>query len=218
MDYFEVEGRTVDEALDKICEENNLHRDELEYTVIDQKKRVLGLLGKESISIKAWVKQDENKEVLNILDRICVLAGLDCSVLEHKQEDHLLSVDISGEDLSIIIGKNGEVLDALQYLINKMVNRGEATPRRIVLDADGYRERKLSSLKRLAHRSAEQVRTNGKSTILNPMNAHDRRIIHLELKEDQEVFTKSLGDGPFKRIMIGSRKSPRDNRRNKRRI
>jgi spoIIIJ-associated protein len=216
--YFEAEGKTIDDALERICEENNVKREDLEYTVVDQRKRILGFIGREVVCIKAWKKTDGNKDPLKVLGEICDLAGLDCEASSCIQENGLISVDISGEDLKIIIGKNGEVLDALQYLINKIVNRGETSPKKVILDADGYRARKITNLKRLAARSAEQVKDTGKSVVLNPMSAHDRRIIHLELKEDREVFTKSLGEGPFKKVMIGNKRVQRAPSRNRRRI
>lgn len=218
MNYYEAEGKTADEALERICEEHDLRREDLEYTVLDLKKRILGLIGREMVTVKAWKKKDGNKDPLKILEQICELAGLDCEATFYTQEDGLISVDISGKDLKIIIGKNGEVLDALQYLVNKIVNRGENTPKKVILDADGYRARKINNLKRLAARSAEEVKDTGKSVILNPMNAHDRRIIHLELKEDRDVFTRSLGEGPFKKVMIGNKKYQHGPGKSKQRI
>jgi spoIIIJ-associated protein len=217
MNVFESEGRSVEEALERLCEEHHLSPDELEYTVIDEKKKILGLIGRDSVTVKAWLKHSEDRAPARILEQICERAGFLCKISSEQQEDHVTSIELTGADLKIIIGKNGEVLDALQYLINKIVNRGVSTPRKVFLDADGYRQRKIDSLKRLAGRTAEQVKKSGKSVVLNPMNAHDRRIVHLELKEDQEVFTKSLGEGPFKKVMIGSKRNPRGHDRNKRR-
>jgi|Deesub1362B_J571_1020462.scaffolds.fasta_scaffold02790_6 spoIIIJ-associated protein len=217
MEYFEAEGRSVEEALQKICEERNLRVEDLDYTVVEQKRRLLGILGKESVTIRAWKKLDEPRDPLHVFQEICDRAGLKCKGAYVRGSEDPLTIDITGEDLGIAIGKNGEVLDALQYLVNKISNRGSPNPRKIVLDADGYRERKLANLRRLALRTAEQVKETGRSVVLNPMSAHDRRIIHLQLKEDPEVFTRSMGDGPFKKIMIGLKRGNREPRRTKRR-
>ncbi len=218
MEQFEGEGRTLEEALEGICQTHGVAREDLDYVVVDQKRRLLGFLGRDTIQVRAWLKRGGAREASAVLEKICELAGLDCTVLDHKESEETVLLEITGQDLSLIIGKNGEVLDALQHIVNKVVNRGKANPRKVVLDGDRYRERRLAGLRRLAIRSAEQVKRSGHSVILDPMNAHDRRIIHLELKEDKEVTTRSLGSGPFKKVVIASRRSDRDQVRARRGI
>jgi spoIIIJ-associated protein len=207
MDFFESEGKSVEEALQRICDEHGIPQHELDYEVMDQKKRILGLFGDETVFVKAWRKSRRHREPVEIIEKLCSLTGLECSATIHEESEGTTIINITGRDLGIIIGKNGEVLDAFQFLTRKIVNRGESEPQKIILDANGYRDRKIANLKRLALRSAKQVKATGQSLILDPMNAHDRRIIHLELKEDEEVFTKSLGEGNLKKIMIATKKS-----------
>lgn len=210
MEYFEGEGKTIEDALQQICDQQGISKDDLEYEVLEHKKRVLGIFGEGAVFVKAWKKHTVNRKPGEIVEKLCSLAGLECVTSTRQGNDDTTMINLSGPDLGIVIGKNGEVLDAFQYVTRKIANRGESEPQRIILDADGYRERKEAKLKRLALRSAKRVKQTGQSLILDPMNAHDRRIIHLELKEDREVFTKSLGEGALKKVMIASRKSQRD--------
>jgi len=101
-----------------------------------------------------------------------------------------------------VIGKNGEVLDALQYIVNKIGNRSNDLKKKILIDSEGYRSRKIERLTRLANRSAEKARKTRMPVTLHPMNAHDRRIIHLSLQNDRLLTTKSQGDGYLKKVII----------------
>ncbi len=210
MEYFEGQGRSVEEALDKISELLGVSKDALDYAVVTQKKRLLGFLGTESVQIKAWRRQEGIKRPLEVIQRILDLAGFDCTLTAQEQGDEPLLVEISGTDQAAMVGKDGEVLEALQFLTNKIVNRGRSQPVRIFLDTGGFRDRRREELKGLATRYAAQVRATGQSVALPPLNAHDRRIIHLELKDDSDLFTKSLGQGHFKKVMIGTRRSQDD--------
>lgn len=218
MEYFEGEGRTLEEALQGICETHGVAREDLDYLVLDHKKKLLGFLGRDTIQVKAWLKCSSARGASAVLEKICELAGLECAVVDVKDSEEAVLLQITGQDLNLVIGKNGEVLDALQHIINKVVNRGRLKTRKVILDGDGYRERRLAGLRRLAIRSAEQVKKSGRPVILDPMNAYDRRIIHIELKEDKDVMTRSLGSGPFKKVVIASRRSDLNQVRAKRGI
>ena len=107
-----------------------------------------------------------------------------------------------------MIGKNGEVLDALQYIVNKIGNRSNGLKKKIFIDSEGYRSRKIERLTSLANRSAEKARKTRRPVTLHPMNAHDRRIIHLSLQNDHLLTTKSQGDGYLKKVVILPKKEP----------
>jgi spoIIIJ-associated protein len=114
-----------------------------------------------------------------------------------------LVVAISGDSGGLLIGRRGQTLDALEYLINRIAGRSEdgATPR-IVVDVEGYRERRQGYLNALARRLADKVNHTGRVVTLNPMSPRDRRIVHLALQDDQTVTTRSQGDGHYRRILI----------------
>ena len=116
-----------------------------------------------------------------------------------------LTLDIKGEDLGILIGRRGETLSALQYLVNLIVSRRLKGRVGVVVDVEGYRQRRYESLRLLARRLGEQVKTTGRAVTLEPMPANERRIIHLELKDDPDLTTESMGQGEERKIVIMSK-------------
>lgn len=113
-----------------------------------------------------------------------------------------IKVDILGKDLSILIGKNAETLYALQYITTLIVNKQAGVSIPIHLDVEGYRRRREQQLRQMAHRVAEQVIKTGRRQILEPMSASERRVIHIELKENLEVTTESIGEEPYRKVTI----------------
>ncbi len=113
-----------------------------------------------------------------------------------------LHLEIRGDQDSVLIGKHGRTLEALQMLINRMVNKKLKSTIRITLDIDDYRKRRADSMAQMAHRMAEKAKSTGRPQTAGPLNAHDRRVIHLALKEDPLIKTESLGEGDLKKIKI----------------
>jgi len=210
MEYFEGEGRDIEDALDRICREKGVSKSDLEYEVLTQRKRFLGILGRDVVLVRAWRRGDEPQVALEFLTQIFSHAGMECAASFHGEEEDSLRITVEGEDADRLTDRGGELLDSFQYVLNKALGRGGRQHRRVILDAGGFRARRVEELKRMTVISAEQVRTSGRSVVLSPMNAHDRRIIHLQLQDDREVFTRSLGEGPFKKIVIASKETQRD--------
>jgi spoIIIJ-associated protein len=113
-----------------------------------------------------------------------------------------LHLEIRGDRESFLIGKHGRTLEALQMLINRMVNKRLKSAIRVSLDIDDYRKRRADSMAQMAHRMGEKAKSTGRTQTAGPFNAHDRRVIHLALKEDPFLKTESLGEGEFKKIKI----------------
>ncbi len=113
-----------------------------------------------------------------------------------------LHLEIRGDQESVLIGKHGRTLEALQMLITRMVNKKLKSAIRITLDIDDYRKRRADSMAQMAHRLAEKAKSAGRPQTAGPLNAHDRRVIHLALKEDPLIKTESLGEGDLKKIKI----------------
>ncbi len=137
------------------------------------------------------------KLMAGLLERIGVRAEVQAVLKEEG-----LHLEIKGDQEGILIGRHGRTLDSLQFLINRMVNKRLETSVRIVLDINDYRKRKTESLKKMAIRIGEKVKSKGHPLTIGPFNAHDRRIIHIALKEDPSVRTESLGEGKLKQITI----------------
>jgi len=124
------------------------------------------------------------------------------AVLEGFLREGDICLEMRGDKEGILIGKHGRTLDSLQFLINRMVNKRLKEPVRVILDINDYRKRRADSLEKMALKLGERAKTRGHSLTIGPFNAHDRRIIHLALKEDPLLKTESLGEGDMKRIKI----------------
>ncbi len=111
-------------------------------------------------------------------------------------------LEVKGDEEGILIGKHGRTLESFQVLINRMVNKQAKRPVRVVLDIAGYKKRRADSLEKMAGRLAENVKRTGRAITIGPFSAHDRRIIHITLKEDPSVKTESLGEGEWKKVRI----------------
>jgi spoIIIJ-associated protein len=132
--------------------------------------------------------------------------GVTCSVNYAWVEEDILKLDIQSDELGLVIGRRGETLDALQYLVSLSMNRNDEWIR-IILDAEGYRGRREETLRNLALRLAERAKRTGRRAVLDPMNAMERRIIHLTLQEDESIHTHSEGVAPYRRVIIAPRRN-----------
>lgn len=135
------------------------------------------------------------------LEKIFQKLGVQVKTDVSKQEDFLY-LSFNGDDLGILIGRRGETLDSLQYLTNLVVGKKCGQKYRIILDVEGYRKRREQTLVNLAHRLSEKVKRTGHNIVLEPMNPHERRIIHTALQNDQRVRTFSEGEEPYRKVII----------------
>lgn len=123
-----------------------------------------------------------------------------------REESGTVMVDVNGADVGVLIGRRGQTLDALQYLVNLVANKNVREHKRIVVDAEGYRRRREETLRRLAVQLAERARRSGRDVVLEPMSASERRIIHLELQGHPDVTTRSIGEEPYRKVVISVKK------------
>ncbi len=137
----------------------------------------------------------------DLLSRILTLLSPDAQIDVQRDAD-LCRIHISGGETAVLIGRKGQTLEAMQYLLDKAVNKQCGKGYRIVVDVEGYLETRRSELQEMASRLAEKARKTGKPTTMNRMNAHDRRIVHLALKNNKSVRTQSVGDGYYRKLMI----------------
>ena len=128
--------------------------------------------------------------------------GLDAKVTSREEEDHSLYMDVSGEDMGLIIGKRGQTLDAIQYLTSLVVNKDHNKYVRVVVDAENYRAKREKTLQQLAIRLGTKVLRTGRPVRLEPMNPYERMVIHATLHQSEEVTTKSEGEEPYRRVII----------------
>ncbi len=141
------------------------------------------------------------EEAAEILEELINLMDLDVRV-DIRSDAERIELDVTGEDSGRVIGKKGATLDALQFLINKMVNRFPEARRHVIVDSGDYRERHDDGLVSMAKRQADRAVTEGKVVTLQPMNARDRRVVHMSLAKFDGVSTMSQGEGMRRRIQI----------------
>jgi spoIIIJ-associated protein len=230
---IEVEGKTIDEAIEKACSEFNLPRERLKIEILSEgSSGFLGLVGAKRAKIRAAIltfdlnveepKEEEtampreetreagDEEVTReadavpaapFLEGLLKQMGFPFPVTQEEKEDHIL-LTIEGDGSGILIGKGGQTLDAIQYVVNKAVLKDGKEKKRIVLDTENYRKRREESLIELAEKLGEKVKRTKRPATMNPMNAHDRRIVHMVFQNDRQLTTKSRGEGAFRKIVI----------------
>src|SRR5665648_102670 len=143
----------------------------------------------------------EDNKVLTFLNEITLEMGLEVT-LEAKENEDIIYVDIEGKDSGTIIGKRGQTLDAIQYLASLVANKGEGKYKKVVVDAENYRQKREKTLEQLANRLASKVIKSRKSVRLEPMNPYERKVIHATLQSNPEVTTRSEGEEPYRRVII----------------
>jgi spoIIIJ-associated protein len=205
MSAIEIEGKSVEEAIETACQRLNLPADELEIEIVSRGSSGIFGIGTRKARILVVPKQRsdddslrEAKEILeNILTHIHVPANVEAS-----WEDNQISLDISSNGSGLLIGKRGQTLQSLQYIVNKMYNKHASKKIHIVVDTENYRERRRRALTEVALRLGNRAKKSGKPTSSSPLSAYDRRIIHLALKEDHQVRTKSKGEGALRKVVV----------------
>jgi spoIIIJ-associated protein len=147
------------------------------------------------------LREEVIDKVKQMMGELLEVMGMKAEVEASLKEEDLF-VDIKAEREGILIGKHGRALDSLQFLFNRMVNKQLKERVKIYIDVNGYKVKRTASLKKMASRLGETVKRVGKILSIGPFNSHDRRIIHLALKEDPALQTESIGEGEIKRIKI----------------
>ena len=194
-------GRTVDEAVIAALEELGVPSDRVTIEVLDEGKGGFLGIGARPATVRVTLKENRAELVEAFLGEVCEAMGVAVRIKTREEEDYL-HVDISGEEAGILIEHHGQTLDALQYLCNLVASRSGRQGPRIILDVEGYRQRRAETLTSLATRMAERVVKSGQPAVLEPMSAQERRVIHLALQDYPGVTTSSEGQEPFRRVVI----------------
>lgn len=203
--FIEVSGRDINEAKQNALKELNLPEERVLFEVLEEpSKGFFGIIGNKGAKIRASVKELTPEEKADdFLNKLFAAMKIDVDV-NHKQTEYGCLLELSSsQDMGIMIGKHGQTLDALQYLTNMAANKGAGENRvHIILDVENYRDRREDTLKHLARRIADKVRTYKKRMTLEPMNRHERKVIHMALQNESDVITYSDGEEPHRRIVI----------------
>lgn len=208
MKTIEVFGKNVEEAKKSALQQLNVTEDKVEVVVLDEgNKGILGFIGTKPAKIKVTLKRDYIGEAKNFLRDMLNSMGV-MAEIKIKEEENVLNISLTGPRMGIIIGYRGETLDAIQYLVSLVVNKGHETEyKRVILDTEDYRSKREETLKRLADKTAYKVRRNGRSFKLEPMNPYERRIIHSALQNNPYIYTYSEGEEPYRRVIVDLKKA-----------
>ena len=212
MEYIEVSAKTLSDAITEACQKLEVTSHELEYEVIDEGSNGFLGIGSKPAVIKARVKEEEKKVSVedtakNFLKDVFNAMNLAVVVnTQYDEEEKNLTIDLAGEDMGMLIGKRGQTLDSLQYLVSLVVNKESESYIRVKLDTENYRERRKETLENLAKNIAYKVKRTRRSVALEPMNPYERRIIHSALQDDKYVTTHSEGEEPFRKVVVTLKK------------
>ncbi|MBU5311400.1 protein jag [Tissierella carlieri] len=203
-------SKTVDEAIKEALIELNANKEDVKIEIIDEpSKGLFGLIGGKDAKVRVSVVYDPIEIADNFLSK--VLSSMNISAVNViKRDGDILIVDIkdiSSTDMGILIGKRGNTLDAIQYLLSLVINKNKDNYIKVVVDTEGYRAKREETLVRLANKMAEKARYVKRPIKLEPMNPYERRIIHSALQNIQGITTYSEGDEPYRRVVIQSRQS-----------
>jgi spoIIIJ-associated protein len=202
----EGSGRSVEEAVEEVLRVLGVSRDRVEIEVLEEPSRGLfGILGGRPARVRVAVKETAADRARDFLERIVRAMGVEAQIAI-KENEHDLNIGLEGQNLGILIGRRGETLNALQYLVNVAVNKNQKERKRIFLDVEGYRKKREDTLVSLANKLAEKAKRRGRSVVLEPMNPQERRIIHTTLRGRDDIYTFSEGEDPFRKIIIAPRK------------
>lgn len=203
MKSIEIEGKTVEEALDKALNELCLSRDNVNIEILEPgSKGLFNVIGVKRARIKVTSKYDYIEEAKKFIGTILKTMELKAEI-NIVEENDIIKINLSGDNMGLIIGYRGETLDSIQYLVSLVVNKYRELPhKKVILDTENYRSKREETLKGVALKSALRVKKSGKSYKLEPMSSYERRIIHSTLQDNSYVKTYSEGEEPFRRVVI----------------
>ena len=203
MEYIEVSAKTVSEAITEACQKLGVTSEKLAYDVIDEGSAGFLGLGSKPAVIKAAVKNSVSDAAKDFLKEVFAAMNMEVVVeVTYNEEEDTMDIDLSGEEMGVLIGKRGQTLDSLQYLTNRVANKMQEGYVRVKLDTENYRQRRKETLENLAKNIAHKVKRTKKSVSLEPMNPYERRIIHSALQSDKYVSTHSEGEEPYRRVVV----------------
>lgn len=208
MEFREFKAKTIEEAITLASMELGASSADLEYEVIEKgSSGFLGIGAKQAI-IKAKKKDNFLDEIYEYLNNLFKAMDIEAKVnINYNKDEATMDIDVEGPDMGILIGKRGQTLDALQYLISLFVNKKSDSYIRVKLDTENYRSRRKDTLENLAKNIAFKVKRTRRSFTLEPMNPFERRIIHSTLQNDKYVATRSEGEEPYRKVVVYLKKN-----------
>ena len=203
MEYTKFSAKTVNDAITEACKALGVTSDKLDYKVLEEGSNGFLGIGAKDAQIEAAVKNSVSDVASDFLKDVFAAMNIIVVVdVKYNAENNEMNIDLSGDDMGVLIGKRGQTLDSLQYLVSLVVNKGNEDYIRVKVDTENYRERRKSTLENLAKNMAYNVKRTRRPLHLEPMNPYERRIIHSALQNDKFVTTHSEGEEPYRHVVI----------------
>ncbi|NLK28216.1 MAG: protein jag [Clostridiales bacterium] len=216
MEWKEFTAKTVDEALTNAMIELETTAENLEYEIIEKETSgFLGIFGKPAkirVREKLTLENKAKKFLSDVLSAMGINAEIDTI---YDEANSMIDINVIGDEMGVLIGKRGQTLDSLQYLLSLVVNKNTDNYIKIKLDTENYRARRKETLENLAKNIAYKVKRTRKPVSLEPMNPYERRIIHSALQSDKYVETYSEGEEPYRKVVINLKKTVHDSKHNR---
>lgn len=199
MKSIETQGKTVDQAIELGLYKLGVTRDQVKISILEQ----AGLFNKARVKLTLDESSESETSLSTFIEELIKKMNLELDVTVEEQEEQYL-VDITGEDAALLIGKRGESLDAFQFLVNSIYNKGKKHEeyKKIIVDSNNYKSKREDTLKILAERMAAKAVRENHDVRLEPMNANERRIIHSALTNNPKVETESKGNEPNRYVVV----------------
>ena len=203
MEFVEFSAKTVNDAIIEACQKFTVASDKLEYEVLEEGSSGFLGIGSKPAVIKARVKSsvaDTAKEFLNsVFEAMNMIVVSD---VKYDENERTMDIELSGDEMGVLIGKRGQTLDSLQYLVSLVVNKDTEDYIRVKVDTENYRQRRKETLENLAKNISFKVKRTKRAVSLEPMNPYERRIIHSALQNDKYVTTHSEGNDPYRHVVV----------------
>ena len=206
QEFVEISAKTVNDAITEACQKFGVTSDRLDYEVLEEGSTGFLGIGSKPAVIKAAVKIEE-LSIEEVASQFLqdVFAAMNMTVVvdvQYDENERTMDIDLSGDEMGVLIGKRGQTLDSLQYLVSLVVNKETEEYVRVKVDTENYRQRRKETLENLAKNIAYKVKKTRRPVSLEPMNPYERRIIHSALQNDKYISTHSEGDEPFRRVVV----------------
>ena len=201
IDVKEYSGKSVDDAIEKALKELRVTRDDVEIKIKSiGSTGLLGIIGRKSACIEVTLRKAEQINTQRVIEDILEIMKIKAqvSVMDVDDEIHI-SI---GEGGSSLIGYRGQTLNALQYLVNRIVGESRTDAKKVIIDIDGYRQKREETLKGLAQRAAKKAVAENRTVEIGAMSSGDRRIIHMTLKGNNAIETFSRGSGSNRKVIV----------------
>lgn len=201
-------SKTIDDAVSQALLDLNVGKEDVEIEILEEpSKGLFGLIGGKDAVVKVTVVYDPIEIAENFISKLLASMNIRAVTMVKKEEDsiNVNITDINSIDMGILIGKRGNTLDAVQYLLSLVLNKRKDKYIKVLVDVDGYRAKREETLIKLANRMAEKARYSRRSVKLEPMNPYERRIIHSALQNMDGITTYSEGEEPYRRVVIQSK-------------